>query len=65
MERYVDMAYQRDGEEPQRWAFCTLGQQKDGVPTCLADGTFYPASDFHLHSRSPLPMQSRALTPRP
>ena len=80
MERYVDMAYQRDGEEPRRWAFCTLGQQPNNtdaadaadaatVSTAAAraskapcwalplfgDGTFYPASEFRLHSRAPLP----------
>ena len=79
MERYVDMAYQRDGEEPRRWAFCTLGQQPNtdtadaaddatdstaaaraSKAPCWAlplfgDGTFYPASEFRLHSRAPLP----------
>ena len=58
MERYVDMAYQRDGEEPTRWSFCSLGEEKDGGPACLTNGTFYPAADFRLHSRSPLPFPS-------
>ena len=62
MERYVDMAYQRDGEEPTRWAFRTLGDVAaadaptlPGAPLPFASGTFYPASQFRLHSRSPLP----------
>jgi len=56
MERYVDMAYQRDDEEPKRWAFCTLGETPDGQPLApFASGSFYPASQFRLHSRAPLP----------
>ena len=61
MERYVDMAYLRDGEEPTRWAFCTLGESRvpEGEEVSqlapLVDGTFYPASSFRLHSRTPLP----------
>ena len=77
MERYVDMAYQRDGEEPKRWAFCHLAQPlpaaatgasadagsiatADAAPswTPFADGTFYPASEFRLNSRAPLPFSS-------
>ena len=27
--QFVDRAYLREGEEPQRWAFCTLGQTRD------------------------------------
>ena len=62
MERYIDMAYLREGEEPQRWAFCTLGETRvtdgsDEAPQLapLADGSFYPASQFRLHARTPLP----------
>ena len=63
MERYVDMAYLRDGEEPQRWAFCTLGQMsaaaEEGgaaVLSPLAQKTFYPAAKFRLpNSGAPLP----------
>eukprot|EP00966_Prymnesium_polylepis_P300460 6943659-Prymnesium_polylepis.1 len=63
MERYVDVAYQRDNEEPQRWAFVTLGESRDGgsgapVAAPFAEGSFYPASEFHLHARSPLPFPS-------
>jgi len=73
MERYVDMAYQRDNEEPKRWAFCTLGESKDGkrihdpdgesrvVTSALApfsSGAFYPAHEFKLHGRAPLPFSS-------
>eukprot|EP00966_Prymnesium_polylepis_P107476 2487831-Prymnesium_polylepis.1 len=56
MERFVDLAYQRDGEEPNRWAFCALAESKGHPlrPSPLAEGTFYPASDFRLSSRSPL-----------
>ena len=56
MERYQDIAYQRDGEEPLRWAFGILGAFKGakGLPAPLANGTFYPASQFRLPSRSPL-----------
>ena len=61
------MAYLRDGEEPQRWAFCTLGQMHQPDPeeaatgsapqlAPLAEGTFYPACDFRLHARTPLPL---------
>ena len=53
------MAYQRDGEEPTRWAVCSLAEMRvaEGVPRAapFADGAFYPASQFKLHSRSPLP----------
>ena len=57
------MAYLRDGEEPHRWAFCTLGETRvpegeSGAPPQLAplsEGTFYPASSFRLHARTPLP----------
>eukprot|EP00966_Prymnesium_polylepis_P218258 5051747-Prymnesium_polylepis.1 len=63
MERYIDMAYLRDGEEPQRWAFCTLGENRvdeddpEAAPRLapLSEGTFYEASAFRLHSRAPLP----------
>lgn len=56
MERYVDVAYQRDNEEPQRWAFCTLGERANGGPPApFASGIFYPASEFKLHGRAPLP----------
>jgi len=62
MERYVDMAYQRDDEEPRRWAFCTLGEKTDDdvrqQPSSLApfaSGCFYPAAQFRLHGRAPLP----------
>ena len=48
MERYVDMAYQRDGEEMKNWAFCTLG---GGCET----PQFYPADSFKLYGRNPLP----------
>jgi len=51
MERYADLAYQRDGEEPRRWPFHALES-----PTELFEaGAFYPASDFRLYSRSSLP----------
>jgi len=58
MERYVDVAYLRDGEEPRRWAFSALGEKALTAerPAPLADGVFYPASDFRLHSRSGLPL---------
>ena len=64
MERYVDMNYQRDNEEPQRWAFVSLAEAEGGrrlaaepaaEPVLLGDGTFYKASEFHLHARAPLP----------
>eukprot|EP00965_Chrysotila_dentata_P066841 2212628-Pleurochrysis_carterae.AAC.1 len=56
MERYVDVAYQRDGEEPKRWAFKSLCERGEaGQLSPLADGTFYPASQFRLPSRSALP----------
>lgn len=61
MERYVDVAYQRDNEEPKRWAFCTLAERAEGgvggraAPTPFAEGTFYPAAEFRLHGRAPLP----------
>ena len=71
MERYVDMAYQRDDEEPRRWAFCTLGEtaahapihdeadaQRHFASAPFAAGTFYPASQFKLHGRAPLPFAS-------
>ena len=60
MERYVDMAYLREGEEPVRWAFSSLGQTSGtaGKPTPFAEGTFYPASEFRLNARSPLPFPS-------
>ena len=47
------MSYLRDGEEPTRWAFCSLGQsrraddapsEEQPRPTPLVDGSFYPAS---------------------
>ena len=65
MERYIDMSYLRDGEEPTRWAFCSLGQsrraddapsEEQPRPTPLVDGSFYPASEFRLHARAPLPL---------
>ena len=56
MERYVDVAYQRDNEEPQRWAFCMLGEHAESQQEApFASGVFYPASNFRLHGRSPLP----------
>ncbi|KOO35755.1 pdi-like protein, partial [Chrysochromulina tobinii] len=57
MERYVDMAYLREDEEPMRWAFSALGQKSgpSHKPTPFAEGIFYPASQFRLNSRSPLP----------
>ena len=65
MERYVDMSYLRDGEEPARWAFCTLAETRQapgsaapGQLAPLADGAFYPASSFRLHARAPLPFPS-------
>ena len=48
MERYVDLAYLRDGEEMKNWAFCTLG---GGCET----PQFYPADSFKLYGRNPLP----------
>ena len=51
--RYIDMSYLRDGEEPTRLAFCSLGQsrraddapsEEQPRPTPLVDGSFYPAS---------------------
>ena len=58
MERFVDLAYQRDGEEPQRWAFCSLAQANGPArtPAPLAEGTFYRADAFRLAARSPLPL---------
>jgi len=57
IERYVDMAYQREDEEPMRWAFSALGRKSgpSHKPTPFAEGIFYPASQFRLNSRSPLP----------
>ena len=57
MERYVDMAYQRDGEEARRWAFNSL---KDGL---AHNPQFYPASEFRLY-RCPQPLLPAA-TPAP
>ena len=58
--RYVDLAYLREGEEPVRWAFCSLGKTSGtgGKPTPFAEGTFYSASEFCLNARSPLPFPS-------
>jgi len=47
MERYIDMAYQRDGEEMKNWAFCTLGGGSE-TPQ------FYPAEQFKLYGRNAL-----------
>ena len=59
MERYVDASYQRDGEEPRRWAFVDLAPSKEGgAPAVLTGGAFYPAASFRLHSRSALPFPS-------
>ena len=55
MERYVDMAYQRDNEEPRRWAFVSLAGAEGPPPAVFDEGTFYPAAQFRLHSRAPLP----------
>lgn len=79
MERYVDLAFLRDGEEPTRWAFCTLAQRgggaassdggggngsSDTMPTPLHNGTFYTASQFRLHSRISLPFPPYLLCSR-
>ena len=48
MERYVDKAYQRDGEEVQSWAFCTLDGRTNAPQ-------FYSAQKFQLYGRNPLP----------
>ena len=61
MERYVDMAYQRDNEEPTRWAFCRLAETDaaTGGPAVLSAGTFYRAAQLRPPSRSPLsPLRS-------
>ena len=58
MERYVDMAYQRDNEEPRRWAFVSLAGAEGPPPAVFDEGTFYPAAQFRLHSRAPLPFPS-------
>ena len=52
------MAYQRDGEEPRRWAFCSLAQAEGlaRTPAPFADGTFYRAKQFRLAARSALPL---------
>ena len=53
MERYVDMAYQRDDEEPRRWAFCALGETSDGGRE-LSVNT--PSSQrTHISLQSPVP----------
>ena len=55
------MSYLRDGEEPTRWAFCSLGQsrraddapsEEQPRPTPLVDGSFYPASESAAGSSS-------------
>ena len=58
MERYVDAAYQRDGEEPKRWAIASLAW--GGAPRALdelraAAPQFYAQSDFKLYGRAALP----------
>ena len=54
LERYVDMAYARDSEEPTRWAFLRL-KEKGGM---FCSGSFYPASKLRLPGRAPLPFPS-------
>eukprot|EP00966_Prymnesium_polylepis_P201225 4662364-Prymnesium_polylepis.1 len=51
LERYVDLAYARDSEEPNRWPFLRLRDAQDNFRTA----TFYPAAKFHLPGRAPLP----------
>jgi hypothetical protein len=50
IEKYVDLAYSREHEEPVCWPLGTLttplGQQAE---------PFYPLSEFRLYKRSPLP----------
>ena len=59
--RMLQVAYQRDNEEPQRWAFITLGETRhetqsgEALAAPFVEGSFYPASEFRLHGRSPLP----------
>ena len=53
MEKYVDVAYSRDGEAPTPWLFDELRQQQ-------GPSTFYPASSFKLHRRKPLRICTRA-----
>lgn len=52
MERYQDVAYLRDGEEPRRWAFASLAERSVSgqPPPLLADGSFYCASQVGHHS---------------
>ena len=52
MEKYVDVAYTRDGEAPTPWRFEELKQ-----PNGPQD--FFPASQFKLHRRKPLRLATR------
>ena len=52
MEKYVDVAYTRDGEAPTPWRFEELKQ-----PNGPRD--FFPASHFKLHRRKPLRIATR------
>jgi Ca2+-binding EF-hand superfamily protein len=49
IEKYVDLAYSREHEEPTPWMFNTL---KTPLSTVLPQ--FYPASEFKLYKRRPL-----------
>jgi Ca2+-binding EF-hand superfamily protein len=49
IEKYVDLAYSREHEEPTPWLFNTL---KTSLSTRLPQ--FYPASEFKLYKRKPL-----------
>ena len=56
IERYQDLAYVREGEEPTRWPFCQLAEFRGAArqPAPLAEGAFYPASEFCVRGKSPL-----------
>jgi len=54
IEKYVDLAYSRDQEEPTPWEFSTL-RSRESVPQ------FYHAKEFHLYKRPPLPFEDYLL----
>ena len=56
IERYQDLAYVREGEEPTRWPFCQLAEFCGAAqqPAPLAEGAFYRASEFCVRGKSPL-----------
>ena len=74
MEKFLDLAYRRDSEAPRSWPFrsltCTSAAGLSPMQTVMADAApvappFYPASQFTLHGRTPLPWPEQEPRPRP